>query len=102
MVTIEGNGSIKIVSISKYLSANIKRPYTIISYNFIEGVTNEEKGILLSYDPNLFSIRMITLPDQAMFEPHIQFHHELRMVVVDETLAVDKVKTLKIIEWTLS
>jgi len=37
-----------------------------------------------------------------MFEPHIQFHHKLKTVMVDEALAMEKVKTLKIIEWTLS
>jgi hypothetical protein len=45
---------------------------------------------------------MITLHDQAMFEPHIQFHHKLKTIMVDEAPAMEKVKTLKIIEWTLS
>jgi hypothetical protein len=33
--------------------------------------------------------------------PQIQFKHELRMGVVDETLAMEKVKTLQIVEWNL-
>jgi hypothetical protein len=37
-----------------------------------------------------------------MFEPHIQFHHKLRTIMVDETPTMEKVKTLKIMEWTLS
>jgi len=45
---------------------------------------------------------MITLLDQAVFEPHTQFHHKLKIVMVDETPTMEKVKTLKIIEWTLS
>jgi hypothetical protein len=60
--------TIKIVYVSKYLNGTIRRPQTIVSYNFIEGVTNEEEEILLSSKPNLFSIRII-LPDQTIFEP---------------------------------
>jgi len=81
MVTIEGNGTIKTIFISKYLSGNIRRPHIVIRYNFIEGVTNEENEILLSYEPNLFSIGLITFLDQVMSEPHI--HNELRTIVVD-------------------
>ncbi len=65
-------------------------------------MTDEEEGILLSSIPNLFSIKMITLLNQTIVEPHIQFKHELGMVVVDETFAMEKVKTFQIIEGTLS
>jgi hypothetical protein len=69
MVTIEGNGTVKTIYVSKYLSGNIKRPQTIINYNFIEGVAYEEERIMFPFEPNLFSIGMITLLDQAIFEP---------------------------------
>jgi hypothetical protein len=59
MVTIEGNGTIKTIYVSKYLSGNIKRPQTIINYNFIEGVAYEEEKVMSSSKPNLFSIGMI-------------------------------------------
>jgi len=100
MVNTKGN--VKTIFISNYLNGNVIRSHTVVSYKFIEGVINEGKKILLFYEPNLFSIGMITLPDQAVFEPHTQFHHKLKIVTVDETLAMEKVKTLKIIEWTLS
>jgi hypothetical protein len=35
----------------------------VISYNFIEGVIDEEEKVFLSYEPDLFSIWMITLPN---------------------------------------
>jgi hypothetical protein len=65
-------------------------------------VADEEEGIRLSFKLDLFSIGMITLPDQTIVEPQIQFKHELGMVVVDETLAMEKVKTFHIAEGTLS
>jgi hypothetical protein len=41
----------------------------IDNYNFMEGVTYEEEEILLSFEPNLFSIGMITLLDEVVVEP---------------------------------
>jgi hypothetical protein len=63
MVTIEGNGTIKTIFISKYLNGNIRRPHMVVNYNFIKGVTNEEQKIMFFLKLNLFSIGMITLPD---------------------------------------
>jgi hypothetical protein len=34
--------------------------------------------------------------------PQIQYKHELGTIVVDETLAMEKAKTLWIVEWNLS
>jgi hypothetical protein len=72
------------MSVSKYLNGNITQPQMIASYNFMEGVIDEEEEILLSFEPNLFSIRMIALPDEVVAKPHIQFKLEPRIVVVDE------------------
>ncbi len=56
----------------------------------------------MAFEPNLFSIGIIMLPNQMAEGPHIQFKHELQMVVVDETPTLEKVKTFQIIEWNLS
>ncbi len=100
MVNTKGN--VKTIFISKYLSGNITSSHTVLNYKFIEGVIDEEKEILLFYEPTLFSIGMITLPNQVVSEPHIQFQHKLRTVMVDETPTMEKVKSFKIIKWTLS
>ncbi len=101
MVTIEGNDIMNIIFVSKYLNGNIRKPRTIINYNFLEGVTNEEEEILLAFEPNLFSIGIIMLANQMVEGPHIQFKHELWMVVVDETPTLEKVKTFQIAECNL-
>jgi hypothetical protein len=77
MVTIEGNDIMNIIFVSKYLNGNIRKPRTIINYNFLEGVTNEEEEILLAFEPNLFSIGIIMLANQMVEGPHVQFKHEL-------------------------
>ncbi len=45
---------------------------------------------------------MITFHDQEVVEPHNQFKHERGTVLMDETLVMERVKTLKIANWTLS
>jgi hypothetical protein len=45
MVTIKNNGIINTIFVPKYLSGNIRRPYMVISYNFMEGVIDEEENI---------------------------------------------------------
>jgi hypothetical protein len=57
---------------------------------------------MLSSKPNLLTIGMITLLDYAIIKPQIQFKHELGTLVVDETLAMEKVKIVKIVEWIMS
>ncbi len=63
MVTVEGNGIVKTIFVSKYLNGNIGRPQIIINYNFMEGVTYEEEETMCSFELYLLSIGMITLFD---------------------------------------
>jgi hypothetical protein len=45
---------------------------------------------------------MVTLLTQVVVEPHIQFKHEPRTIMVDETPIMEKVKSLNIAKWTMS
>jgi hypothetical protein len=69
MVTIEGNGIVKIIFVSKYLNGNIRWPQMVINYNFMEGVTYEEKELIFSSELDIFSIGMNILPNQEVTEP---------------------------------
>lgn len=62
----------KLYQFPSILNNNIK---LVIGYNFLEGVIMRRR--LFSFEPNLFSIEMITLLDQTTYEPQIQFKHEL-------------------------
>jgi len=74
MVTIKGNGIVKIVFVSNYFSGNIKRPQMVINYNFIEGVIDdEEEKIMFSYELDLLSIGMITSPNRAYLSHRFSF-----------------------------
>ncbi len=54
MVTIKGNGTIKIISISKYLNGNIRRPQMVINYNFIKGIIDAKEKIMISLSLTYF------------------------------------------------
>ncbi len=71
MVTIKGNGIVKTMFVSKYLNGNIRQPQMIVNYNFMEGVIDEEEELFISFEPDLFSIGMIALPNEVVVEPHI-------------------------------
>jgi hypothetical protein len=53
----------------------------------------KKRKFYLAFELNLFSIGIITQPNQMVKGPKIQFKQP-RMVMVDETLAMEKAKTL--------
>lgn len=75
---------------------------SIYNLGFMERVTYEEEEIIFSFVLDMFFIGMNILPNHEVVEPQTQFKHELGTIVVDETLALEKVKIFKIAKWTLS
>jgi hypothetical protein len=43
MITIQGNGTIQTIVVTKHLSTNLKRPKVLLCFNYQNGITNEEK-----------------------------------------------------------
>lgn len=62
MVTIEGNGTTRVIPDTKRLGHNTCRPQMLLSYNFQAWVTDEEENTLFGTEPHLFSIETITFP----------------------------------------
>jgi hypothetical protein len=61
LISIEDNGTIHTIAITKHLDSNIKRPKVLLCYDFINGVTNEEEDMLLVAKLDLFTIGTINL-----------------------------------------
>ncbi len=61
LITIEGNGMVWIIVVTKDLDNNTRCPKVLLCYNLMEGVTYEKEEILLTTKPNLFTLRTITL-----------------------------------------
>ncbi len=61
IVTIQGNGTIKTIIITKHFGGEVRRPKVLLCYNYQNGITNEEEAIIFVTKPTLFSIGTISL-----------------------------------------
>jgi hypothetical protein len=59
VITVQGNGTIKTISVSKKLGAKTKRPQILVCYDLLEGLTNEKEDMIFEIEPELFSIDTI-------------------------------------------
>jgi hypothetical protein len=67
IVTIQGNGIIRTITIIKHLGGEVKRPKMLLCYEYQNGITNEEEDIIFATNPKLFSIGTIILPETIQF-----------------------------------
>jgi len=63
MITIEGNGIMHIIVVTKHFDGNMKWPIIFLYYNSIDGVIDEEEDVLLATNPYFSTIGTITLPE---------------------------------------
>jgi len=61
IVTIQGNGIIKIIIITKHLGGEVRIPELLLCYDYQNGITYEEKYIMFATKSKLFSIGIIGL-----------------------------------------
>ncbi len=66
VITIQGNGTIRIISINKKLGAKTKRPQVLVRYDLMEGLIDEEKDLIFEIEPKLFSIGTIILSKEMI------------------------------------
>jgi hypothetical protein len=62
IVTIQGIGIIKTITITKHLGGEVKRPEVLLYYNYQNGIIDEKEDIIFVTKPKLFFIRTISLP----------------------------------------
>jgi hypothetical protein len=67
IITIQGNGIIKTITVTKRLGGEVRRPKLLLCYNYQNGITNEEEDIIFVTKPKLFSIGTISLPEVIQF-----------------------------------
>jgi len=61
IVTIQRNGTIRTIIVTKHLGGEVKRPEVLLCYDYQNGITYEEEDIILTTKPKLFSIGTINL-----------------------------------------
>jgi hypothetical protein len=62
-VTIQGNGMVTTIVVTKYLGVEMKRPQVLLCKKYYNGITNEEEDITFVVKLELFSIGIINLLD---------------------------------------
>ncbi len=62
-VTIQGDGTVWTIIITKHLGSEIRRPKVLLCYNYQNGIIDEEEDIIFATKLKLFSIRTIILPE---------------------------------------
>jgi len=55
-ITIQQNGTVKTITITKHLGGEVRRPKMLLCYDYQNGIINEEKDIIFAIEPKLFSI----------------------------------------------
>jgi len=50
--TIQGNGIIKIIIVTKHLGGEVRRQEVLLCYDYQNGITNEEKDLFFCYKVN--------------------------------------------------
>jgi hypothetical protein len=66
VITIQGNGVVRTISINKKLGVETRRPQALVCYDLMEGLTNEEEDLIFEIDLELFSIGTIIISDETI------------------------------------
>jgi len=66
VITIQCNGTIKIILVNKNLGVETKRPQILVCYDMMEGLIDEEEDLIFETELELFSIGTITISDETI------------------------------------
>jgi len=67
-------------------------------YNFVEGVMDDEKAVLMATNLELFVIGEMVLLDLGSLKQPIQILHLLGTILIDENIVCDRVKGFQNLE----
>ncbi len=67
IVTIQGNGTIKTITVTKHLGGEVRKPKVLLCYNYQNGIIDEEEDIIFVIELELFSIGIINLLEIIQF-----------------------------------
>jgi hypothetical protein len=79
LINIEANGIVHTITLTKHLDNNTKRLELLLCYDFVNGITDEEKYVLLAVELDLFGICTIILPESRI----------LATIVADAKIDID-------------
>jgi hypothetical protein len=117
LITIEGNGMVRIIAVTKHLDGNIKLHEVLFYFDFMNDVIDDMEGVLLQIELNIFTIGTITLlklemgasvlttkvfgVDFGIEDLIFDFPHIIGEIEVDTIPTCIKVQHMKIACWNL-
>ncbi len=66
VITVQGNGIIKIILVNRKLGAKTKKPQVFVCYDLMERLTYEEENLIFETKPKLLSIGTIILLEKII------------------------------------
>jgi len=67
IITIQRNGIVKTITITKHLGGDVRRSKVLLCYNYHNNITYEEEDIIFAIEPESFSIGTISLHEIIQF-----------------------------------
>jgi hypothetical protein len=74
-MSIQGNGMVRTIMVTKHLRVKVKWPEVLLCYNYQNDITDEEEDIIFFIKPELFSIGTINLPNTFQYVKTTKFNH---------------------------
>ncbi len=66
VINVQGNGTIKTISINKKLRAKTRRPQVLVYYDLLKRLTNEKEDIIFETELKLLSIGTIIISNETI------------------------------------
>jgi hypothetical protein len=66
VIIIQGNGTIRTISVNRKLGAKTRRPQIFVFYDLMEGLIDEEKDLIFEIELEMFSISTIALSKETV------------------------------------
>jgi hypothetical protein len=67
IITIQGNGIVRTITITKHLVGKIRRLEVLLCYDYHNAITNEEEYVIFAIELELSSIGIINSPKTIQF-----------------------------------
>jgi hypothetical protein len=65
--TIQGNGTFRIITVTKHLGCEVKKLKVLLCYDYQNGITNEKEDMIFATKIKLLSTWTINLPNTIQF-----------------------------------
>jgi len=103
-IQIMGDGTIRTIPVNRELGLEATTPETLVCYNYVEGLSDNEESILLAAEEFLHPIGTIAISDfyqvSTLDNPDQLIRHTPDIMPVDEIPIHEKVKTIPVAHWS--